>query len=238
MNAKSLFLAPVLALSAAVAQAEVSTSGYVSFTNDFVFRGISLSDEGMAVQGQLSAQNEQGFYATLWGSSTSLGTAGNGSGLEGNFLLGLSKEVGDIGYDVGVIHYFYPGADNRVNSTRLSFSEVYGSLSYKGVTVGAAYSDDFFAETGKYLYTYAGYEHALTEKLSATGRVGFSQFDTDAFLGQGRKDYLDYFVGLTYTQGDFSFSAGYSGVDSDGRAALNGDGLGTDNFIFAVTRSF
>ncbi len=58
----------------------------------------------------------------------------------------------DVGYDIGVLYYGYP-KDNTTGTT-LDYTEVYGSLSWKGAKVGLNYSDDYFAESGKFYYSY------------------------------------------------------------------------------------
>src|SRR3546814_16549623 len=45
-------------------------AGGVSLVSDFPFRGISLSDEDVAVPGTLTFTHDGGFYARTWASST------------------------------------------------------------------------------------------------------------------------------------------------------------------------
>ena len=44
-------------------------SGGIAVTSDYRFRGISLSNEKVAVQPTLTVSHESGFYAGVWGSS-------------------------------------------------------------------------------------------------------------------------------------------------------------------------
>lgn len=238
MKFRKLNVLSVAVLASSIAHADVEVSGEVTFTNNFMFRGISLSDNGAAVQGEISVQNEAGFYATLWGSSTSLrGGGGAGSGLEGNLLLGYTTEVGEVTYDVGYLRYFYPGADRKNGGPRLSFNEIYGSATYKGFTLGAAFSEDYFAETGRFFYTHAGYEHQLAENLTGMVHVGYNRFDRTDFMGTGDKNYIDYSVGVGTSLGGVDFTASYIGVDSKGKRAFE-NSLGANQFVVTMSKSF
>jgi len=169
-------------MAASVAQAAVEVSGGVALTNNYLFRGVSQTENGMAVQGELTAEHESGLYASVWGSSIGFGGGieeNIGAGMEGNILFGYASSVGDVEYDVGVMRYFYPGADKKQGEARLSYNEIYGSVSYSGATFGLAYSDNYFAETGRFLYTYLGYELDLMENLTGSAHVGFNSFSNN-----------------------------------------------------------
>lgn len=229
-------------MAAGVAQAAVEVSGGVALTNNYLFRGVSQTENGMAIQGELTATHESGAYVSVWGSSISFGGGADdstGAGMEGNLLLGYAGEVGDIGYDVGVMRYFYPGADKKDGAERLSYNEVYGSVSYAGATLGLAYSDNYFGETGRFLYTYAGYELELMENLTAAAHVGFNSFRNnkpEQFIGDDVKSYVDYSIGLGYAVGGVDLGVAYVGVDKRGKTAFKDDGV--NKVVFSVAKSF
>lgn len=221
-------------MAASVAQAAVEVSGGVAFTNNYMFRGISQSNNGAAVQGELGFTHESGVYFTAWASSINgpITTLKNeSSGVEIDTLLGYASSVGDVEYDVGVMRYNYPKSDNGVTT---SYNEIYGSLGYKGATVGLAYSDDYFAETGKFAYVYAGYEAELAENLTGSVHVGYNKFDKELFLGD-EKSYVDYSVGVSYAYSGLDFGLSYVGTSSDTDTVY--DGL-TDKVVFSVAKSF
>lgn len=123
-------LAAIMAWSApALAQDEGSdsaftVSGDVTLVSDYRFRGVSQSDEELAVQGGLTIAHESGFYIGTWGSNLAgWGTFG-GANLELDLIAGYATTVGDADLDVGVTWYTYPGgADNS------DFFEAYASVS-------------------------------------------------------------------------------------------------------------
>ena len=47
----------------------ITISGSATLTSDYRFRGVSQSDEGMAVQGGFTISHESGLYAGTWGSN-------------------------------------------------------------------------------------------------------------------------------------------------------------------------
>src|SRR3546814_17337331 len=47
----------------------LTLSGGIAVTSDYRFRGISLSNEKVAVQPTLTVSHDSGFYAGVWGSS-------------------------------------------------------------------------------------------------------------------------------------------------------------------------
>ena len=48
------------------AQAEVTTSANVGLYSDYRFRGVSQTDEGIAIQGGFDADFGNGFYVGNW----------------------------------------------------------------------------------------------------------------------------------------------------------------------------
>lgn len=102
----------------------VTISGAATLTSDYRFRGVSQSDEGMAVQGGLTISHESGLYAGAWGSNLSgWGTFG-GANMELDLYAGFKFGVGEGTLDTGVTWYMYPsGADET------DFAELYAKLS-------------------------------------------------------------------------------------------------------------
>lgn len=102
----------------------VTVSGSVGLVSDYRFRGVSQSDENLAIQGGFTIAHEDGFYAGTWGSNLAgWGTFG-GTNMELDIFAGYATTIGSAGIDVGVTWYMYPaGADNT------DFFEGYAKLS-------------------------------------------------------------------------------------------------------------
>lgn len=211
-----------VALSAASMQSQaVEVSGDVTFVSDYAFRGISQTDEAPALQGGLTLAAESGLYVSVWGSSVDFGGQGT---LELDVMLGWSGDIAEgWSADVGIMRYGYPNTEFEGSN----FWEVYGSVSYQDFTVGLAYSDDFYGNTGKYYYIYAGYSLALTESFAVDFHIGQNEFSDDSSAS-----YLDYGVTLSTEVLGIGLSLAY--IDTD----VKDCNLCDSRVVFGVSKSF
>lgn len=198
----------------------VDLTGDVSFTTDYAFRGISQTEEAAALQGGLTLAADSGFYLALWGSNVDFLTEGT---LELDVMLGWSGAINsDWAADIGIMRYGYP--NSAVDGA--NFYEVYGSLSFNDLTLGLAYSDDYFANSGNYVYLYADYSYALTDYLTLDLHLGQNEYDDSS------ASYLDWSVGVSTELHGATLSLTY--VDTD----INDLYLADSRVIFAVGKSF
>ncbi|MEO3678121.1 TorF family putative porin [Rheinheimera fenheensis] len=199
---------------------ELTLSGDVTFASDYAFRGISQTEEAPALQGGLSLSSASGFYASVWGSNVDFLAEGT---LELDVMLGWSGAINDDwSTDVGIMRYGYPNAEIDGSN----FYELYGSLSYKDLTFGLAYSDDYYANSGNFIYVYANYAYALSDNLSLDLHVGQNEYDDSS------ASYLDWSIGLSTEVLGAGLSLTY--VDTD----INGSYLADSRVIFAISKSF
>lgn len=115
--------AAAIALSAAPAMAELEASAAVS--NIYLFRGVDQNAGDGAVSADLVYSNS-GFYAGIWASSS----AGNGGEID--TFAGWSGAFGDLGLDIGLLNYYYPG-NNLIDSWGTDLTEAYLGLSFAGL---------------------------------------------------------------------------------------------------------
>ena len=200
--------------------AAVELTGDVTFASDYAFRGVSQTEEAPALQGGLSLSTESGFYVSVWGSNVDFLAEGT---LELDVLLGWSGAINDDwSTDVGIMRYGYPNAEIDGSN----FYEVYGSLSYKDLTFGVAYSDDYWANSGNFIYAYAGYSYAVTDYLTLDLHVGQNEYDDSS------ASYLDWSVGVSTEVLGAGLSLTY--VDTD----IDDSYLADSRVIFAISKSF
>jgi uncharacterized protein (TIGR02001 family) len=69
----------------------VALTGNVGYVSDYLFRGISQTNEGMALQGGMTLTTDSGFYLSTWGSNIKFG---NGS-MELDILAGWTGKLND-----------------------------------------------------------------------------------------------------------------------------------------------
>jgi len=190
-------------LSSPVGDFDVSMN--VGLTSDYIFRGISQTQGNGAIQGGLDVAHENGLYIGTWASNVDFG--GDAS-VEFNYYLGFGNDITEnISYDLGWIKYDYPG------ESALNFSEYYGSLSAYGLTVGAAYSDDF-GGSDTTLYSYVYYEYALPYDVGLALQYGKYDFK-DATFGND-DSYNDWSIGLSKTLVGLDFGLTYSDTSLSG----------------------
>lgn len=244
MKKNNLILLSALMIAPTVASADIQFSGYLNGTNNFMFRGISLTRNSAAIQGQVAAKADNGVYASLWGSNTKLGTTQDrdGPGLESIISVGYAKSISeDLSFDVGYMRTFYPGV-KTVNGNRYDFNDFYGSLTFKGFTAGLSYSDDFFGETGSALYSFASYNAPIIDKLSLIATVGYTRNSSKEFLGLfgvNKSGWMHYVLGLSHPlPQNFEISGAYHGTDSNGTDAFDTTGYGTNRFVVNLTKNF
>ena len=116
-----------------------TVSGSVAITTDYRLRGVSQSDEGMALQGGLTLNHESGLYAGVWGSNLAGWGAFGGSNMELDVIGGYKADLGGGALDVGVTGYFYPsGLPNTFFYE--PFAKLSGTLGPAAALVGVAYA--------------------------------------------------------------------------------------------------
>lgn len=210
----------ILLLTVSTFSRAAELSGDLTFTSDYAFRGISQTDEAPAIQGGLTLSADNGWYATVWGSNVDFGGQGT---LELDILLGWSGEINsDWSADVGVMRYGYPNTEFSGSN----FYELYGSLSYQALTLGLAYSDDYYANVGDYIYLYANYSYTLSDNWTIDVHVGQNEYEN------GSDSYLDWSIAVSTEMLETGVSLSY--VDTD----INDCNLCDSRIILTVSKSF
>ena len=217
-------VSPGLALAAESAS-EHEFSANVAYTSDYIYRGLSQTSEEPALQGGFDYKHGSGFYLGTWASSLNFGD-GSGASVEMDVYGGYAGSRGDLGYDVGLLYYGYPGVDSGLD---YDFVEAYGSGSYDfggfSLTGGAHYSPDFFGGTGSATYAYlsAGVPLAAGFSLSA---LAARQWIEDA------DDYLHWSLGVATELQGFGLDLSYHDTDIDDSAIADA------RLVLTVSRAF
>lgn len=232
-TAVALAAVPMFGVGTAAAQTEVSAN--VGFVTDYRFRGISQSDRKPAVQGGFDVEHDSGFYAGIWGSSISW--LGAGAGVEIDVYGGYAGEVGDFFYDVGLLHYNYPGGKSsgspNPNTTEAYITGGWGPVS---LSYSRSFTNLFGFEKSKGShYLMAAFEYELVENLTFDAHIGRQKVK-----GPEGGSYTDYGVGVTYAVAGFDVGLHY--VDTSSSRFLKEDGKkikdAKGTAILSVSRSF
>ncbi|MGI9046783.1 MAG: TorF family putative porin [Burkholderiales bacterium] len=224
----ALITAPGLALSAedpgikepaqAVTEESVSPhtlTGNVGLFSQYIFRGLTQTNEDPAVQGGMDYAHSSGVYVGFWGSNISFlrenftsatgvvgGQYSGGGSLELDLYGGYKGKFGesDFTYDVGGLYYFYPGdvtsgcvIGNQTCPDADTF-EVYGALGWKWVSFKYSHSvgDTFgFPDADNTYY------------LDLSAAVPIAETGLTLGLHLGRQEYDGEIPGTTVEYDDF-----------------------------------
>lgn len=133
-------------------------TGNIGLTSDYVFRGISQTDEGPAVQGGLDYAHESGAYAGVWASNVDF-VDGDEASIEMDLYAGMTGKVGDLDWKFGGVFYAYPGVSDN-SGLKYDYWEFGPTLTYPLGPVTSSllvmWSPNFYNETGKALYSEIG----------------------------------------------------------------------------------
>jgi uncharacterized protein (TIGR02001 family) len=214
-------------------------SGNIALVSDYRFRGISQTGDDAAVQGGLDASFESGFYIGTWASSVDFGDVDDGSGsygtMEIDYYAGWGGPIGDTDFsvDVGYMYYQYPG--DTVDPSG-DYQEVHVTGSWEDLSVGVIYSNDFYAETGKYVYYTGDYSMTIAEDFSLALHAGYNDFDKAGFFATDEDTYTDYSVTVGYTFKGVDLSVAWVGTDLDDVDCFDSS-ICDDTAVFSISKS-
>lgn len=202
-----------------LASAEWAGSANVALTSDYVFRGVSQTDEDPAIQGGFDFNHDSGLYIGTWASNVDFNeedstdpAADEAADMELDVYIGYANEIGDISYDISLLRYAYPGAD-----ADLDYNELILALDYRGFTGTLGYSNDIFSSNETGFYYGLSYAHDIMEGLTVSVGAGYSDFDKNVF-GDGNPDsYVDYHVGAAKDFAGIMFDLSWFDTNSDGK---------------------
>lgn len=215
------FAAPAMAQEKAASPH--TFAGNVTLATDYAFRGISQTNEKPAIQGGFDYSHASGFYLGIWGSNVSwLADLGGGisSSVELDVYGGYKGAISeDLGYDVGVLAYRYPGT-YPTGFTDADTVELYGALTWKMLTLKySRATTDLFgvpdSDGSGYLELNASFD--LGDGWSATAHVGKQRVKN-----LSAADYSDWKIGIAKALPVGTLGLAYTDTDIDGSKIADG----------------
>lgn len=246
MGAAMLAGATIAGAGAASAD-EPTLSGSVTLATDYVYRGISQTENGPAIQGSFDYTNGN-FYAGVWGSNVDFGSYYGISAdvpMELDVYAGITPTIGPVSADFGVIGYFYPGADDDLlASGEWNYWELKAAGSInpsEALTLGAAvyWSPELAGDGGDGLYYEVNAAFAASDTLSFSGAVGQQSADATGYFVTDTSavdEYTTWNVGGTLAMHGFEFDLRYSGTDEE-IVNFFGNEVAGDKFTLAISRA-
>lgn len=168
-------------------------SGNVALTSNYIWRGVSQTNNSLALQGSFDVAHTSGLSAGVFASSVSKGSASTEVDLYANY----GFKVSGVDLSVGYIAYSYQGESSE------NFEEVNLAATYAGVTAkvskGISSNKEYYYELG---YTYS---IPSVKGLDLGLHYGWATTATS-------KNNEDYSVALSYPVAGFDATVAYSNV--------------------------
>ncbi len=228
----------------------------VGIVSDYVYRGLTQTNGNPAIQGGIDYVYKGHAYLGAWLSNSSYYSDlmnGASSSLEADGYAGYKgKFAGDWNYDVGFLHYDYPGtypaaslaAAKLVNPNS---NEIYGALGYKEVSVKYSRSTGALfgipGSSGTYYLEANGdfplWGSGFTLSLHA-GRQSFQGMTPDGVPNSGLFSYSDYRIGVSRDIHKYivSLAATTTNANALGYTNLYGRNVGAGHIVASVYREF
>ncbi|NVK24617.1 MAG: hypothetical protein HWE10_06795 [Gammaproteobacteria bacterium] len=211
----------LLASGTSLAYAEVSVNA--TLTSDYVFRGISQSDSGFAVQGGADYAHESGVFVGTWASTVDYSQYGDDTNMELDFYFGYNGETENFSFDVMYNMYNYLGEDYSEDG---NYSELMANAYLGAMTASFGYANDYFGTGESVTFIGGAYDIDLPDEFKLTLNLGYSMGE-DA-LGD---NILDYGATVAKSFNGFDVSAAFVGTDLDGSDS-------DPRFFVSVSRTF
>jgi len=215
------------------AEREFTYSFTLTGTSDYVFRGVSQSDNDPTIQGSFGIGYGI-FYAGIWATGIDW-TSDPDANIEADYYAGIKPTWGKATFDFGVIYYDYPGAWNGYDLLELKAGvsgEIVDKLSGSATFY---YSPDYKdKEWGVYEF---GLAYALPKlhvfDPSISGLYGY----VDDYNGGTSYGYWN--AGLSLAVEKLTFDLRYWDTDLNAGECLgytgNNTNLCDERFVFSAT---
>ncbi len=229
----ALVLAGMVSAPGVVMAEETSphtVTGNLSFVTDYRYRGVSQTDEGMAIQGGFDYAHSSGFYLGTWASNVEASFL-NGANIEMDFYGGYAFNLGDVAVNVGGLYYAYPGQVGGPGTVDIDTFELYAGATWKWLNVKYSHATtDFFGipdSDGSY-YLETNVSVPLPMDISLALHYGYQKVEGVV----GDDDIGDWKIGLS--KSILGFNMGLAYVDTD----VDNIDLADDTVVFSVGKTF
>ena len=191
------------------ASAQENESPYswnVTAVSDYLFRGVSQTDEDPTLQAGFTYTSPVGLYAGVWGSGVDFG-AGDPK-TEVDYLIGYGVDVSErVNFDVLLNRYTY------LKSRHQNYNELITTVTWdETVSLTYGFTNDVYALGERGQYFGLGGSWDVGHDIGLDIAVGMSTFD-DA---TGIDNYRDWSVSLNRDFGPVNAAIGYYDTDGEG----------------------
>ena len=184
----------------------IDLSASATVVSDYRFRGISNSGKDPALQIDLSASHESGFYVGAWG--TNIDLFNDGPDIELDVYAGWSGDIAPgVTLDANLTRYGYPGVAGTTDYVE-GLASIAFTLGPVGAKLGGGYFPDQKATGDDGSYVFGEISREAPGSVTLTGHLGRQWFGA----GYGMADYWEWSVSATRSFGPIE--AGIAYVDT------------------------
>ena len=209
MKNNSVILVTCLLVSPAVS---ADWSATFTLASDYLFNGVSQTDEDPALQGSIDWAGDEGWYAGTWASNVDFG---DGTDIELDFYAGYFQDLGNgLSLDLGIAQYTYHGTGASSDG---NYAEAYAALGVNSTEFKAWYAWDYFGTDAGHYILMVNHTFTINDELSVLVGVDRSaSLDEEKFVWEDNdKDYIHWQVTAQYAWSGFDLSIGVQGTDLD-----------------------
>jgi len=196
--------------SSADVVADWSATGYIG--SDYLFNGVSQTNEKPAVQLSFDFSSPSGFYAGVKGSNIEFADE---SDIEVDYYLGIYQELNSQNsLNLGIAQYTYLGGEN---SSESNYQEAYLIFDIGNTSISYWYAWDYFGSDARHAVAMLNHTFLLNEQFSLLVGIDKStSFDKDKFSWQFQdKDYIHHQASILFSVQNFDISLGFHYTDLD-----------------------
>lgn len=203
-------------------------SSTITLSSNYLFNGITLTQDDPALQPSLDWVSDSGWYAGTWGSNVSFV---ENTDREIDFYTGYYTDLGNNwALDLGIAHYTYYGSSD---SSAFDYPEAYIKVSYGDTKLSYWYAKDYFGAGGGHYIVMLTQVVQLTEGLTLTLSGDRStSTDTSKFMRDNDGTYHHWRVALSSEWLEAKWTAAFDDTD------LELDDLGEPTFSLSVAKTF
>lgn len=204
-----------------------AVSSTVTLASDYLFNGVSQTDEKPALQASFDWAGESGVYSGVWASNVDFG---EGTEVELDGYLGYSSAVTEsVNIDVGVAQYTYHGESF---SSDYNYPEVWIKFNRGNANLNYWYSWDYFGTGAGHSIIMLSHHFPVNDKWFVEVGVdrSFSHDKEKWRWEEGDSHYTHAKVSGTYSLKHWLITLGYEWTDLER--------YGDSTLVFSVQRTF
>jgi uncharacterized protein (TIGR02001 family) len=153
-------------LMSTISYADVTAT--VTGATDYIYDGISQTDNGAALQGSIDFSHDQ-FYAGIWASNIDF-TYDADAKQEVDYYIGWADSINDhVSYDLTALYYQYPGTDHDYH---YNYVEYTAKLTVDNSWITVGYDPNYSGDAGHSWLARLGHDYAINDIYKLSAEIG------------------------------------------------------------------